>query len=157
MLCVLYVRVGGTYYVIIICILLRYTWLLYRWRVYLRLLHDRYLVWLYLVSPCLFGLGVSGNVRLVIILPLLTHPLWPSRMLRWHPRRLGALQVFWTCSKKLVKCFYNLSCRFLKIYVLPARCIIFPGKMHNITTISGSNRLPLGLEVDERFVCFRRR
>jgi hypothetical protein len=115
------------------------------------------LVWLYSVAPIVLCLVWSGNVRLGNCIPVLSHPLWPSGMLRWHPRRLGALQVFWTCSKKLVKCFYNLSCRFLKIYVLPARCIIFPGKMHNITTISGSNRLPLGLEVDERFVCFRRR
>ena len=122
-----YVRVGCAINVIIITILLRYASLLECWWVHLLLLLGRELVWLYYVAPIVLCLVGSRNVRLVKWIPGLSHPLWPSGMLRWHPRRLGALQVFWTSSKKLVKCFYNLTCRSLKIYVLPARCVILPG------------------------------
>jgi hypothetical protein len=65
-------------------------------------LHGRYLVLLHPVTSRLVCLGVSRDVRLVVCFPLLSHPLWPSMMLRWHPRRLGALYVFWARSHKLL-------------------------------------------------------
>mgnify|MGYP006946111143 CR=1 FL=1 len=108
-----YVRVGCAINVTIIIVLLRYARLLECWWVHLRLLICRGLVWLYSVAPRLVGLVGSRNVLLVVGVPVLSHPLWPSWMLRWHPRRLGALQVFWPCGKELVERFYNLTCRFL--------------------------------------------
>jgi hypothetical protein len=59
--------------------------------VYLRLLLGRELVWLYSVAPSVLCLVGSRNVHLVKWIPGLSHPLWPSGMLRRHPRRLGTL------------------------------------------------------------------
>ncbi len=119
-LLILYGRVGCTRDIIIIVILLRYVSLLYRWWVYLRLLHDRHLVRLWVVSPCALWLGLSRYVVWWLILPILTHPLWPSRLLRGSPSLLGTLQVFWTRFKKLVQHCNNLTRRFLQVYILPA-------------------------------------
>jgi hypothetical protein len=144
---VLYVRVGCAIAVIIIAILLRYVSLLECWWVHIRLLIGRGVVWLYSVAPGLVCLVGSRNVLLVVGVPVLSHPLWPSWMLRWYPRRLGALPVFWTCLKELVQCFNNLTRWFFQVNILPFGCIKFPGQMHNVTTIRDSNRLSGGLEV----------
>jgi hypothetical protein len=126
-LSILYCRVGCARDITIIVILLRYVSLLYRWWVYQRLLHDRHLVRLWVVSPCALWLGMSRYVVLWVILPILTHPLWPSRLLRGSPSLLGTLQVFWTRFKKLVQRFDNLTRRLFKVYVFPTCCVVFPG------------------------------
>ena len=126
-LIILYGRVGCTRDITIMVILLRYVSLLYRWWVYLRLLHDRHLVRLWVVSPCALWLSVSMYVVWRVILLILTPPLWPSRLLRGSPSLLGTLQVFWTRVKKLIQRFDNLTRRFFKIDVFPACCVIFPG------------------------------
>jgi hypothetical protein len=123
---VLVVRVGCAINDIIIIILLWYVCLLYYWWIHLRLLCSRGLVWLYSVAPCPLGVVGSRNIRLVKRLSVLSHLLRSSRMLRWHPRRLGALQVFWPCGEELVECFYNLTRRFLDVYVFPTSIILFP-------------------------------
>ena len=109
----IYVRVGCKYYVIIIIIsiiimvLVRYNrrilCLLYRclWWVHHLWWHVVYMLWYtWWVSPVPPGLLVS--VRMLVVL-LFSHPLLSFRMLWRHPRRWGALEVFWTGSKKRVQ------------------------------------------------------
>ena len=65
------------------------------------LLHVWDMLWdMRLLHPVSPGLLVS--VRMLVVL-LVTRPLWSPRMLWWHPGRWGALEVFWTGSKKRVQ------------------------------------------------------
>ena len=109
----LYVRVRCIYYIIIIItsiiimVLIRYDrrvlCLLYRCLCWVRhlLWHVVYLLWYtWWVSPVPPGLLVS--VRMLVVL-LFSHPLLSPGMLWRHPRRWGALEVFWASSKKRVQ------------------------------------------------------
>ena len=91
---------------IIIMILVRYDRLVLRLS-YWCLRWVRHLLWHVLdllwytwwVSPVSPGLLVS--VRMLVVL-LFSHPLLSPGMLWRHPRRWGALEVFWASSKKRV-------------------------------------------------------
>jgi hypothetical protein len=104
-LLLLYVRVGcinDVSPVIIVWVLVMYVVVcLWRTDLYLRWMDLRGLYymdvgWLCLISHLLLPSSI------LIVEALISRPLWSSWMLWWHPRRWGALHVFWARSKKLV-------------------------------------------------------
>jgi hypothetical protein len=162
-----YVRVGCKYYVVIIIIsiiimvLMRYNrrvlCLLYRclrWVLHL-LWHVLDMLWYtWGVSPVPPVLLVS--VRMLVVL-LFSHPLLSPGMLWRHPRRWGALEVFWASSKKRVQFVQQLFRGLKHLQHHVSWWEVFPRHNKQISLVCDLRLIFVCLVVDQCFVGFTQR